>query len=76
MLLDLCTINLGIGQSSIDAGVPLCSEYCLLVEIEEDVLVRGLRFWLHARVPGVRSYVEVVVNVFRHHEVAMLLIFS
>ena len=59
-----------------DAGVPLCSEYCLLVEMEEDVLVRGLRLWLHARVPGVRSCVEVVSDAFRHHEVAMLLIFS
>ena len=55
-----------------DAGVPLCSEYCLLVEMEEDTLVRGLRFWPHARVPGVRSCVTIVVIAFRHLEVEML----
>lgn len=40
--------------------------------MEEDVLVRRLWFWPLARLPCVRSYVEVVVAAFRRLEVGML----
>ena len=40
--------------------------------MEKEVLVRRLWFWLLARLPGVRSYVEVVVAAFRRLEVGML----
>jgi hypothetical protein len=52
------------------ADVPLCLECCLLVEMEEDVLVRRLWFWLLVRLPG------FLVAAFQYLEVALLLIFS